>query len=65
MCSEFEKKVKHKNFIFSNGIDLIYEIFNFDRKIDSKNLGTFLKFLNKNKNINNLLTNFADKGISI
>lgn len=65
VCSEFEKKVKHKNFIFSNGIDLIYEIFNFDRKIDSKNLGTFLKFLNKNKNINNLLTNFADKGINI
>ena len=29
---EFEKK-KHKNYIFSNGIDLIYEFFNFEKEI--------------------------------
>ena len=27
------KKVKHKNFIFSNGVDLIHEFFNIERKI--------------------------------
>ena len=31
--SEFENKTKHKNFIFANGIDLIHEFFNFERKI--------------------------------
>jgi len=29
---EFQKKIKHKNFIFSNGIDLIHEFFNIERK---------------------------------
>ena len=29
VCKEFQKKIKDKNFIFSMGIDLIYEIFNF------------------------------------
>ena len=28
VCSEFQKKLKHKNFIFSNSIDLIHEFFN-------------------------------------
>ena len=29
ICSKFEKKTKHKNLIFSSGIDFIYEFFNF------------------------------------
>jgi 2-octaprenyl-6-methoxyphenol hydroxylase len=32
VCSEFQKEIKHKNFIFSNGIDLIHEFFNIERK---------------------------------
>ena len=31
--SEFQKKIRHKNFIFSNGIDLIHEFFNIERKM--------------------------------
>ena len=32
---EFQNKVKHKNFIFSNGIDLIHEFFNLERKTNN------------------------------
>ena len=32
---EFQKKLRHKNFIFSNGIDLIHEFFNIERKMKS------------------------------
>ena len=33
--SQFENKLKHKNYIFLNGIDLIHEFFNFERKFDN------------------------------
>ena len=29
---EFQKNTKHRNFIFSNGIDFIYEFFNYESK---------------------------------
>ena len=53
------------NFIFANGIDLIYELFNFDRKNNDKNLNKVLKFLGKNKNLSNIFVGFADNGINI
>ena len=59
---DFEKKTKDKNFLFSNGIDLIYKIFNFDKKIKSKKFSKILKFIGKNKNLNNYFIKFADKG---
>ena len=33
---EFQKKIKHKNFIFSSGVDLIHEFFNIERKMKSR-----------------------------
>ena len=62
---EFEKKIKHKNFIFSNGIDLVHEFFNFERKINTNLLSKSVKFLNKNSSINKLFTRIADKGTLI
>ena len=62
---DFEKKTKSKNFIFSNGIDFIYEIFNFDRKIQNKNLNRIIKFLGKNKILNNTIIRFGDSGLDI
>ena len=35
VCKEFEKKTRHKNFIFSTGIDFTYEFFNLERRIKS------------------------------
>ena len=62
---EFEKKIKHRNLIFSNGIDLVYEFFNFERKINSTFLSKSVQFLGKNSSVNKLFTNIADKGTLI
>ena len=64
ILSDFEKQTKHKNFIFSNGIDFIYEFFNIEKKIKHKNLTKILKDIGKNRNFNNLLVKLADKGIN-
>ena len=62
---EFEKKMKHKNYLFSNGIDLIYEFFNFENTINSQAISKSIKFLNNNKLINKFLIKTADEGIII
>ena len=61
---DFEKQTRNKNFIFSNGIDFIYEFFNIEKKIKNKNVTKILKTIGKNNNFNNLLIKFADKGIN-
>ena len=63
ICSEFEKQNKHKNYIFSNGIDLIYEFFNFENKINSNILSKSIKLFVNNKISNKFFTKVADKGI--
>ena len=63
--SEFENKLKHKNYIFSNGIDLIHEFFNLERKFDNTFFSKSLKLLGKNPYINKFFTKIADKGINI
>jgi 2-octaprenyl-6-methoxyphenol hydroxylase len=60
---EFEKNLKHKNFIFSNGVDLIHEFFNIERKIKNNILSKSVQFLGKNSSVNNIFTKIADKGI--
>jgi len=62
---EFEKKTKHINFIFSNGIDFIYEFFNFDKKTKDKNLNKILAFLGKNKSLSRTFIKIADNGLNI
>ena len=65
ICSEFEKSTKDKNYLFSNGIDLIYEFFNFENKLNTNNLSKSLKFFGKNKIVNDIFTKFADDGLVI
>ena len=60
---EFEKNLKHKNFIFSNGVDLIHEFFNIERKTNNNILSKSVQFLGKNSSVNNIFTKIADKGI--
>ncbi len=60
---EFEKKLRHKNYIFSNSIDLIYEFFNFERKFKSNILSKSIKALGNNPSVNKLFTKIADKGV--
>ena len=59
---EFEKKLRHKNFIFSNGIDLVHEFFNFERKTNSSLLGKSVQLLNNNPKIKKFFTKIADRG---
>ena len=59
---EFEKKTMHKNFIFSNSIDFIFEFFNFERKFKNKSLIKLLKFIGNNNILKDKLINLADKG---
>ena len=65
ILEEFEKKTKHSNFIFSSGIDFIYEFFNFDKKNNNKNLNKILRYIGKNKNLNNTFIKLADNGLNI
>ena len=61
--AEFEKTLKHKNFIFSNGIDLIHEFFNIERKVKSNVLSKSVQFIGNNPLINKVFAKIADKGI--
>jgi 2-octaprenyl-6-methoxyphenol hydroxylase len=63
VCSEFQKEIKHKNFIFSNGIDLIHEFFNIERKTRTDFLSKSVKFIGNQSSINRMFTKIADKGL--
>ena len=65
IVKDFEKNTKNKNFLFSNGIDLIYEFFSFESKFKNKKLSKFIQFLGKNKPMNKFFKSFADKGLNI
>jgi len=60
---EFESNLKHKNLIFSNGIDLIHEFFNLERKTKTDILSKSIKFLGRSPSVNKILTKIADAGI--
>ena len=62
VCQEFETKIKHKNFIFSQGIDFIYEFFNFERKTENELLNKSIYLLGKNKSLIKAFTKIADEG---
>ena len=65
VCYEFEKKSKHNNLLFSNGIDFVHEFFNFERKINNNFISKSIQLLGKNSNINKLFTKIADRGTLI
>jgi 2-octaprenyl-6-methoxyphenol hydroxylase len=65
ICSDFEKKTRHKNYLFSNSIDFIYEFFKLENKINNPILSKTLQFIGKNKLVNEFCIKFADKGILI
>ena len=60
---EFQKKIKHKNFIFSNSIDLIHEFFNIERKTRTNFLSKSIKIIGNQPSINKMFTKIADRGI--
>ena len=62
ICIDFEKKIRHKNYIFSNGIDFIYEFFNLESKFNNQILSKPVQILGKNKYLNKFFKNLADTG---
>ena len=62
---EFQNRTKNKNYIFSNGVDFIYNFFNFDKQIKGKHLNNFLKYLGTKKIFINSVIKLADKGLNI
>ena len=65
ICQEFEKKSQDKNYIFSTSIDWIYELFNLERRVNSKILNKSIDLIGNNKIVNTILKKFADNGIRI
>ena len=63
IIQEFKIETKHLNYIYGSSIDLIYQFFNIDNKINNIMSDSFFKFLKNKKIINNLATRFADKGL--
>jgi 2-octaprenyl-6-methoxyphenol hydroxylase len=65
VLEEFQNKIKHLNFLFSNGIDFIYEFFKFDNKFNNNYSNTLSRYFKNNKMINNFLFNIADRGLIV
>ena len=63
ICKDFEKITKHKNYLFSNGVDFIYEFFNFESKLDNPIVSKSVQFLGNNRYLNSFFTKMADKGL--
>ena len=60
--SEFERKTKSQNYLFSKGIDFIYEFFNFERKLNNKLINQTILSVGKNKKLNEIFKLIADYG---
>ncbi len=61
---EFQRNAKNKNFIFSSGIDIIYEFFSYEGKIKNNFLINSLKYFGNKNAINNMLKKIADNGLN-
>ena len=59
------KNSQDKNYLFSTGIDWIYEFFNLESRINSNLLNKSVNIIGKNKIINNLFKKIADNGLRI
>ena len=60
---EFEKNSKYKNSIFLNGVDLIHELFNIDRKMNIGLVSKSTKLISNFPSINRMFIKIADEGI--
>ena len=62
---EFQKKIRHRNLIFSNGIDLIHDLFNMERKMKTNLLSKSIKTIGNYPSINKIISKIADRGVLI
>ena len=64
ILTDFEKKTKSKNFLFSSGIDFIYEDFNFQKKKRIKGFNKVFQIIGKNKKLTKYFIKIADRGLN-
>ena len=55
--------MKSRNYLFSNGVDFIYEFFNIESKVKSRLMSKSVQLLGKNKILKKTFMNLADNGI--
>ncbi len=60
----FEELTKSKNFIFSEGVNLIQDIFRIKKYFGNNRLNNIIKKIGNNKKINNFFVKIADEGLS-
>ena len=63
ICVEFQNNTKSKNFVFSEGINFIYEYFNSKNKIGVNLIDSTARLIGKNKILNKYFKNIADTGL--
>ena len=65
ICVDFQNTTRHKNYLFSRGIDFIYEFFNLETKMNNNIISNSVRILGKNKFLNRTFKNIANKGFEI
>ena len=63
ICVEFQNEAKSRNFVFSEGIDFIYEYFNSENMIRNNIIDTSIKYIGRNKFLNEYFKKIADVGL--
>ena len=65
LLNEFQKKTKHYNLIYANGMNFIQDFFKLNNKFQNDYSDKIISLLGKNKLINNFFLKVADKGFAI
>ena len=65
VCVEFQSRTKSRNFIFSEGVDFIYESFNSNDKFKKNFIDRSVKLIGKNKLMNEYFKKIADIGLNL
>ena len=63
ICIEFQNNTKSKNFVFSEGINFIYEYFNSENKIGNDVIDSTVRLIGRNKILNKYFKIIADMGL--
>tara|TARA_B100001057_G_scaffold1537_1_gene1462 strand:- start:188 stop:1261 length:1074 start_codon:yes stop_codon:yes gene_type:complete len=63
VCVKFQNNMKSKNFVFSEGINFIYEYFNSENKIGNNLIDSTARLIGGNKILNKYFKNIADTGL--
>ncbi len=63
VCVKFQNNMKSKNFVFSEGINFIYEYFNSENKIGNNLIDSTARLIGRNKILNQYFKNIADMGL--